>query len=477
MRNPCLKGKIQAYMGVPESKMHKFNRGPSREENLTRLRSRQNGYLPKMIQLCAVAHPYYKRLFKELRLTPGDFKTVEDLQKLPLLPKQEFIQDPESFRLRLDGIPGLSTEETTLGDIVYTAGSTSKPTPFYDTVHDRFARINLMKNATLIAGISSQDVVMNLFPLTSVPHQGFLSAMWGAMAVGAKLLTGLTGRGHAEFPVHNRMDQAIEMVERERATVIWGITTYVRRFVMRAQELGKDFSSVRLAMVMGEPCPAGMREDIRTRLMAMGSPAPKLNNGYGLTEMLGPANECVEFGGRHQPFPEQFYFEIVDPDTCALLPDGEPGMLLISHLNRRGTVLLRYVGGDVVAINHETCPDCGRWEPRFLGDPYRADGLAKVKGTLINPASIHDQLTQILHRGVSEYQIVIAREDPKDPYSSNTLLLRLACAEQHRQRVSDEVKEMIGRVAEITPMIEFLPPDGFSEIAGGYKFKRIVDET
>ena len=71
--------------------------------------------------------------------------------------------------------------------VIYTSGSSGKPTPFYDTVHDRFARIHHLGRVATIAGVGPQDTVMNLFPLSAVPHQGFLSAMWGAMAVGSKL--------------------------------------------------------------------------------------------------------------------------------------------------------------------------------------------------------------------------------------------------------------------------------------------------
>ena len=125
----------------------------SAEENVARLRRRQDRFLPKMMRLCAAAHPYYAPLMKKLGLTPDDFRTVEDLRKLPPLPKKEYANDPEAFRLDLEGVPGLSPEETTLADIVYTAGSTSKPAPFYDTVHDRFARVQLMGRAAAIGGV------------------------------------------------------------------------------------------------------------------------------------------------------------------------------------------------------------------------------------------------------------------------------------------------------------------------------------
>lgn len=117
-------------------------------------------------------HPHYSRVMAEQGLSLTGFSTVEDLHKLPPLPKQNFIEEPEAFRLQLDDVPGLSTEEMTLADIIYTAGSTSKPTPFYVTAHDRFGRIHLLKRATTVAGIGPDDIVMNLFPVSSVPHQG-----------------------------------------------------------------------------------------------------------------------------------------------------------------------------------------------------------------------------------------------------------------------------------------------------------------
>ena len=449
---------------------------PAAEKNLARLRTQQNRYVSKMMRLCAVGHPYYGLSMKKLGFTPDDFRTVEDLRKLPPLPKKVYANDPEAFKLDLSGVPGLAPEETTLADIIYTAGSTGKPAPFYDTVHDRFARVQLMERAAAIAGIGPDDTVMNIFPLSAVPHQGFLSASWGTMASGAKLLAGLTGRAYPEVPVHRRMDEAIEIAERQRASVLWGITTYVRRFVMRAQEMGKDFSSVRLAIVVGEACPPFMREDIRARLIDMGSEKPVTNNGYGMTEIQGPAMECVELGGVHQPSPEQFFFEVIDRDTSEPLPDGEPGMMLVSHLNRRGTVLLRYITGDILALTHETCPHCGRIEPRFLGTPRRADEFTKVKGTLINLGSLQGELAALVGKGVAEYQIVLTTEDRSDPLSPDAVLIRLACAPKDRERVGHEAETLIRSAIDITPEVEFLPPDGFAEIAGSYKFKRAIDE-
>ena len=222
----------------------------------------------------------------------------------------------------------------------------------------------------------------------TVPHQGFLSASWGAQAIGAKLISTLTGRGYGDFDVRRSLDEAVRLVERQRATIIWGITTFVRRFVVRAQELGADLGSVRMAMVMGEPCPPGMREDIRDRLEFLGSAEPRISNGYGFTEMQGPAMECVELGPRHIAAPEQFHFEVVDVETGEPVAEGTPGLLLMSHLNRRGTVLLRYRVGDIVAIEPRRMRSLWAHRPSLYGRALPGRRPRKDKGHAGRPAGV-----------------------------------------------------------------------------------------
>ena len=157
----------------------------------------QNLRLQNMIRLCAAAHPYYRRLFDELRLTAADFRTVDDLQKIGDSSQGDVHGGPRvvSLQPRWDRWP-VSRKRRLLADVIYTSGSTSQATPFYDTVHDRLARIEHIRRGAEIAGVRESDVVANLFPLGAVPHQGFLSATWGAQAIGAKLISTLTGRGY-----------------------------------------------------------------------------------------------------------------------------------------------------------------------------------------------------------------------------------------------------------------------------------------
>jgi len=420
------------------------------------------------------AHPYYKDLFKKMGLTRGDVQNFDDLLKLPLTYKEDYIAQPEAFRLQIEKIPGSTQEEQTLWDIIFTAGSTASPTPFYDTSYDHYARISQLKRTADIAGITSDDTVMNLFPLTSVPHQAFLSVLYGTQSVGAKLLSGFGGSFDAGFDLIRRSSEALEIIQKHRVTVLWGIGFFLRRLIMSAQDMACDFSSVRLVMPMGEGCPAGMRDDIRSRMEQLGAKDVKVLSGYGFTEMHGPSMECKELKGFHVPKPARYFFEFLDPTTLERVPEGEPGLVVMTHLDRRGTCLLRYVVGDICSMSNEMCPNCGRWEPRFLMIPYRTGGIIKIKGTLVTVSALYDILSKI--RGIEEYEIIATQSDPFDPFSEDALLFRIACEEEMKSELASKVPEDVKRIAEVTPQIEFVPVDYYASTLKDYKFKRFRDE-
>jgi len=419
------------------------------------LRAIQNQRFRQQIVLCFKAHPYYQDVFSHLKLQPEDFQTLDDVQKLPVTTKSDYMKNPNAFRLT--PLPEFTPYERILWDVSYTTGTTAgMPTPFFNTTHDYFAILEQLKRLCDIIGISAQDIVMNLFPLTPVPHIGFLRTRDYATVIGAPVVNALTGTPYPPYPVHRRLDEAIRMVEQHKGTVLSGIVSYVRRVVMRAEELGADFSHVRLVAALGEPCPRGMREDMRRRLVRLGANEQNLviGNALGFTEMQGSTGECVEFGGGHNPAPDQFYFEVLDEKTHEPLPDGERGLFIVTHLDRRGTVLLRYAVGDLNAISHETCPHCGRLGPRIVTNTIRTAELVKLKGTLINPDAIKEAIATV--EGIEEYQIIFTKEQKDDPYSADQLLVRVAAPATEQERVRSQLAAKVVEAAEMRPLIEFV---------------------
>ena len=438
------------------------------------IRAAQETNFQRLLDLVAVAHPYYQRLWAEHGIRRDAIRSLTDLARLPLTPKGAYMADPEAFRLRAEALPHLPLEERALAEVVYTTGSTDRPAPFYGTTHDQYSRIHQLARMAEIAGVGRDDVVVNLFPLTAVPHQGFLSALYGTLWIGAQLVAPFTGRPRGAFPIHRDTDHAIDLAVHHRATILWGISSYVRRVVQRAEARGADLSSVRLCFVMGEGCSALMREDIRRRLSRLGARDVVINNGYGFTEMQGPAPECREGSGFHLAAPTEYAFEILDPGTLRPQPDGVDGLVVLSHLNRRGTVLLRYVVGDVSALTWTPCPDCGWTGPRFTTAPRRTGALVKLKGTLVDLAAVHEVLLGL--PGLEEHQVVLVKTDRADPFSADTVLIRAAAAEADRPRLAPEIQRRVRATCEITVDVAFVPADHFAARFGDYKFTRFVDE-
>src|SRR5690348_531670 len=87
------------------------------------IRALQNQRFQHQIALCFQAHPYYQEVFHRLKLTEDDFQTVEDVQKLPVTTKHDFLRSPEAFRLT--PLPEFLPQERILWDVSYTTGTTT----------------------------------------------------------------------------------------------------------------------------------------------------------------------------------------------------------------------------------------------------------------------------------------------------------------------------------------------------------------
>jgi phenylacetate-coenzyme A ligase PaaK-like adenylate-forming protein len=209
-----------------------------------------------MLALCAKGHAFYKKHWLGHKVDPLSVQDLNQLEKLPLTRKADLMADPESFRLR---IPDLPLHERVTWDVIYTTGSTADPTPVYNTTHDYHAYLFQSRRVAEISGIREDDVIANLLPLTPAPMGAFVRAAANAYAAGAAIFAALPGVAHGGFGVHRPLGEAVRMVERHRASVLWAVPSFLRRVLLRAQALGADFRSVRMVAVTGEATGPAMR--------------------------------------------------------------------------------------------------------------------------------------------------------------------------------------------------------------------------
>ena len=437
----------------------------------------QNEMFKRQMEWVWEGHDFYKRSFKENGIKPEHIQGLDDLDKIPLTYKKDYMADPEAFRLK----PKEPNLYDWVFELTYTTGSTTGvPTPFWNTIHDEHGIWQLLFRGIKIGGLAPYVRGINLFPLGPVPHIGFFRARdIGMMSMGCMTMYGCTGMTYPEFPVHRGMEYAMDLIEHGKAEVWLGIASFMRRLIMKAEEQGRDFSSTKHIQALGEACPQAMRDDMKRRLQNMGAENPFISNSYGFTEMQGAMPECTDFSGCHNPAPNIHFFEVVDEKTGKRLPDGERGLLCITHLNRKGTVLLRYVVGDLGAITHETCPHCGRNGVRTvvaIGSTYatRTSELVNLKGTLINPEILRDEVAKI--PGVVEYQIIFTKKDLEDPFSLDELVVKVAPDKGFDTRkMANDIQTKLVTAVEMRPTVEFVPMEEIYDPDVALKAYRVID--
>lgn len=425
----------------------------------------------RTIDLVFERHPYYRELCAVRGLTRADFVSLDDLARLPITTKAQYMQAPGRFVLET---AGLSVEMRTVWDTMYTTGSTSgQPTPFVSTSYDFYKILALQRNMLRLRGVTTHDLIANLFPLTQAPHGAWIRVLHAAASLGVPVVSLLPGNPSPFFDLGRSLDQIVDELVRQQPTVLWGVPSYVHRVVARVLERGLTLRRVRLVFVTGEALAETGRAQLIEHLNQAGAKDVSISISYGSTEMQGGMVECRPGSGFHNPLPSSFLVDIVDPVSHQPLPDGEPGLVTLTHLDRYGTLLLRYALGDLSVRTRERCPHCGAVTDRLIRTPQRVDDLVKVKGMLINPAATVAALDDRL--GARAYQLRIVAIDPDRPLAGDRLLLILADGQHvsanEQKALSDLVKQSCG----VTPEVCRVDAGEFEAAQSSWKAKKFVD--
>jgi phenylacetate-CoA ligase len=250
------------------------------------------------------------------------------------------------------------------------------------------------------------------------------------------------------------------------------VPSFIRRFLDEARRRGVDLADGRLILTSGEPVPAALRAQLREQLAGLGAgPSVQIRARYAFTEMQGGLVQCAEDAEPQNLCPDLYYLETVDPATGRRLADGESGMLAITHLHRRGTVLLRYLVGDVVTLARSPCPRCGRDGERVVATPRRTGSLVKCRGMLVNTDVIVDTLSAV--PGIGEFQVVFAGEDR--PGELERLVIRIEQEAGGAAPLREAVIRSVRAAVSLRPEVEFVARGALYDQERSIKAKRVLD--
>ncbi|NOY00756.1 MAG: phenylacetate--CoA ligase, partial [Verrucomicrobia bacterium] len=182
-------------------------------------------------------------------------------------------------------------------------------------------------------------------------------------------------------------------------------------------------------------------------------------------------NEQSEPSGYHL-YPDLGIIEIVNPETGEPMPDGEPGEIVYTPIDSRGSVVIRYRTGDCISggITYEPCPQCGRKCPRLRGRISRVSDIhrlqiGKIKGTLVNFNDLEHILDDIDGIGVWQIEIRKVNDDPMEP---DEIIVHVQAEDaQNEKQLSDKITQQFQSDAEIRPnRVEFHNTETLKEMQG-----------
>ena len=333
--------------------------------------------------------PFYREVYKAAGIEPGDIKTPEDIRQLPTTDKYDLRR---AYPLGIQAVPD---EEVVR--IHSSSGTTGQPVIIPYTEQDVETWGMMMARCMKVAGVTRKDRVQ------ITPGYGLWTAGIGFQR-GAEMLGAMaipTGPGNTEKQLQMMMDL--------HSTILCATSSYALLLAEEITHRGiKDKIYLQHAIIGSERWGDKMRSRI------IGELGVDIFDIYGLTEVYGPgiSVSCHEHQGLHY-WDDQLYFEILDPDTGEVLPDGELGELTITTLTKQGAPLVRYRTHDLTRLLPGECP-CGLKYPRHDIILGRTDDMIKIKAVNIYPGQIEDVLKEV--DGVSsEYQVVLDRgPDYKD---------------------------------------------------------------
>lgn len=417
----------------------------------TQLRELQLRRLKAIVSRAYENVPLFQERMKDRGLTPACIESLADLGRLPFTIKTD-LRDTYPFGL-------FASPMSEIVRLHASSGTTGKPIVVAYTQEDLQVWASAMLRTFAAAGVHRGDIVQNAYGYGL--FTGGLGAHYGLEAIGATVVP--TSGGNS--------DRQIMLLRDFGVTGMCCTPSYFVHLIERARELGVDLRDLplRVGIFGAEPWSDEMRAHIEQ------GAGIKAYDIYGLSEITGPGvgAECSAQNGLHI-FEDHFYPEIIDPETLAVLPDGEEGELVLTTLSKRAMPMIRYRTRDITRIITEPC-SCGRTVRRIARIKRRSDDMFIIRGVNVFPSQIETALLAV-EGTLPHYRIVLTRTHGLDQMgvevevSAEVFSDQVSAMESLHKRLSHSIERITG----IRAGLRLVEPNTIPRSEG--KARRVWDE-
>jgi phenylacetate-CoA ligase len=380
--------------------------------------------------------PYYREIIRGLGLSPWDFRTADDLARLPVLEPEALRRDPERF---------VSTEHPPASCVALSsAGSTGVPRLVY---HDRRG---LLQSAA--HGERAREVLASalgqrfgyrhalIVPISSSTTD--IQRFWDSHLLAPRGVP--TAR--RTFSLFDPVEKTVAGLNMFRPDAIYTYGSYLE--VLFAYLVSSGAAFHKPGLIAFSSC--GLAESTRSLIEKdFGIP---VFSAYQAVEALKLGFECERHTGLHLNI-DLYPVRIVD-DAGRDLPAGETGQVVISNTVNHGTVLINYRLGDIGALLPDACP-CGRTLP-LMSYPLgrRDDRIRLPSGRVVHP----QELAAIFRFEPHVWQYQVVQEAPAD---LQALIVPAPASDLEgiRERILTRLRQTVKESMNLNVrFVEFIPP-------------------
>ncbi len=419
------------------------------------LRELQNERLRWQVRRCLAKSEFYREKFKKAGLKASHIKTVDDLVYVPVVTKQELrdeqVKHPPFGRYTVS--PAKDWRE-----LHPSTGTTGIPVNTIWAEKDVENITEVTARTMWSFGVRPGDIIQN----------GFAYGLWVA-----GMSTHYAGErlGCFVIPIGASMTgRQIDYMLNPGSTVLLCTPSFALHIAENLRE--REISPKKLPLRLGSFGGEGGTETQATRKKIEEGLKIKAYDYYGLAE-IGPtfASECTAQLGLH--FAEDHYvIEIINPDTMERCAEGEMGVLVITHLTREATPMLRYWTNDYARYDSARC-SCGRTHGRAVGGILgRADDMVIYRGAKFYPVQVEKVVRSYRELG-DEFLIELARDESTFA-DVCTVVCECLAQDMDRMTLEQRLRKDLKEELHVTPEIRI---ENFGTLERTtFKAKRIVDK-
>jgi phenylacetate-CoA ligase len=400
----------------------------------------------------SLAHAYgnvahYKQAFDRAGVHPSDFKQPSDLAKFPFTTKLD-LRDNYPFNM-------FAVPREKLVRVHASSGTTGKPIVVGYTRADIETWADVMARSLRAAGGRSGMIIHNAYGYGL--FTGGLGVHYGAEKLGCTVV-----------PISGGMtERQVQLINDFRPDIITVTPSYMLAILdeFKRQRLDPRQTSLKIGIFGAEPWTNAMRGEIENSFDM------DATDIYGLSEVIGPgvAQECIEAKDGLHIWEDHFYPEVIDPQTGAVLPDGERGELVFTSLTKEAFPIVRYRTRDLTRLLPGTARRGMRRMEKVTG---RSDDMIILRGVNVFPTQIEEALLatdwcgghfviELTREGRMDEMSVLAEARPESWDGSGLL--------EHVERLTHHIKNTIG----ITARVKAVAPETLERSLG--KAKRVID--